>query len=247
VNEETQVERAPGGIRGEARVLVLLDQPLLAELVRLTLNHGVYVTKDAQNLDEALRALADWQPHLAMLDMELGGRQFLEKLGGGQGKGTRIPVLGLTRRGDLRTKLDAFDQGVDDIMTMPFLPEELLARVLVIIRRTYGEHVPLQPVLRLGDMELDILNRRVRVGDDELHLTGLEQSLLYLLAANAGRLITRDEIMDTLWGVDYAAGSNVVDQHIRSLRSKLQDDWRKPRFISTIPGKGYRFVPSLET
>jgi len=247
VNEETQVERAPGGIRGEARVLVLLDQPLLAELVRLTLNHGVYVTKDAQNLDEALRALADWQPHLAMLDMELGGRQFLEKLGGGQGKGTRIPVLGLTRRGDLRTKLDAFDQGVDDIMTMPFLPEELLARVLVIVRRTYGEHVPLQPVLRLGDMELDILNRRVRVGDDELHLTGLEQSLLYLLAANAGRLITRDEIMDTLWGVDYAAGSNVVDQHIRSLRSKLQDDWRKPRFISTIPGKGYRFVPSLET
>jgi DNA-binding response OmpR family regulator len=94
-------------------------------------------------------------------------------------------------------------------------------------------------------MQLDILNRRVRIGDDDLHLTGLEQSLLYLLAANAGQIISRDQIMDSLWGVDYAAGSNVVDQHVRSLRSKLQNDWRKPRFIETIPGKGYRFMPTF--
>jgi DNA-binding response OmpR family regulator len=166
-------------------------------------------------------------------------------MGGGAGTGTRIPVVALTRRGDLKTKLDAFDQGVDDIMTMPFSPEELLARVIAITRRTYGKQVALRPVLQLGELELDILNRRVRVGEDELHLTGLEQSLLYLLAANAGQIISRDQILDTLWGTDYAAGSNVVDQHIRSLRSKLQNDWRKPRFIATIPGKGYRFLPTF--
>ena len=239
------MEETRPGIQGEARVLVVIDQPLLAEVVRLTLNHGVYVTQDTDNVDQAMHTLADWHPHLVVVDIEVGGRQLLGRLEGAPGKGTRIPVLALTRRGDLKTKLDAFEHGVDDIMTMPFSPEELLARVIVITRRTYGGHIPLRPVLKLGEMEIDILNRRVRVGDDDLHLTGLEQSLLYLLAANAGRLITRDEIMDTSWGVDYAAGSNVVDQHIRSLRSKLQNDWRKPRFIVTVPGKGYRFIPTF--
>jgi len=130
-------------------------------------------------------------------------------------------------------------------MTVPFSPEELLARVLVIARRVLGQDFPLNPVLRLGEIEIDILHRIVRAGTSEVHLTGLEQSLLYLLAANAGRVVTRDEILDALWGVDYAAESNVIDGHIRNLRAKLQDDWRKPRFIATVPGKGYRFIPTF--
>ena len=130
-------------------------------------------------------------------------------------------------------------------MTIPFSPEELLARVLAITRRTYGQAVPFNPVLRIGELEIDIMHRQVRAGSSELHLTGLEQSLLYLLAANPGRVVTRDEILDALWGVDYAAESNVVDRHIRNLRAKLQNDWRKPRFIATVPGKGYRFIPTF--
>jgi two-component system alkaline phosphatase synthesis response regulator PhoP len=70
----------------------------------------------------------------------------------------------------------------------------------------------------------------------------MEQSLLYLPSANAGRLVTREEILDTLWGVDYVAESNVVDRQIRNLRARLQDDWRQPRFIATVPGRGYRFL-----
>jgi len=225
-------------------VLVVLDQPLIAEVVRLTLNHGVYVTRDARDAREATTILAEWQPHVAVVDMDLGGQKLFQKLGGDSQAGTRIPVVGLTRRGDLKTKLAAFEQGVDDIMTMPFSPEELLARVLVITRRTYGQSFPLRPVLKLGELELDILNRRVLVGGHELHLTGLEQSLLYLLAANAGQLITRDQILDTLWGSDYIAESNIVDRHVRNLRAKLQNDWRKPRFIATVPGRGYRFIPT---
>ena len=85
----------------------------------------------------------------------------------------------------------------------------------------------------------------VRAGTSELHLTGLEQSLLYLLATNAGHVVTRDEILDALWGIDYAAESNVIDRHIRNLRAKLQNDWRKPRFIATVPGQGYRFIPTF--
>ena len=133
---------------------------------------------------------------------------------------------------------------MDDILTVPFSPEELVARILAVMRRTYREAVAFTPVLRLGELEIDILNRRVRAGGNELHLTSLEQSLLYLLAANAGRLLTRDEILDHLWGVDYVAESNVVDRHIRNLRAKLQNDWRRPRYIATVPGRGYRFVPT---
>ena len=111
--------------------------------------------------------------------------------------------------------------------------------------RGLGGTVPLQPVLRLGDLEIDILNQHVRAGTSELHLTGLEQALLYLLAANAGQVVTRGEILDTLWGTDYVTESNVVDRHVRSLRVKLQNDWRRPRFIATVPGKGYRFLPTF--
>jgi len=77
-------------------------------------------------------------------------------------------------------------------------------------------------------------------------LTPLEQGLLYLLAANAGRVVTREEILDTLWGVDYAAESNVVDRQVRNLRARLQNDWRRPRYSQTVPGRGYRFILTEE-
>jgi len=130
-------------------------------------------------------------------------------------------------------------------MTIPFSPEELLARIMVLTRRVLGHVVPFNPVQKLGELEIDILQRLVRAGTSALHLTGLEQSLLYLLTANAGRLVTRDEILDALWGADYVSESNVVDRHIRNLRAKLQNDWRKPRFIATVPGRGYRFIPTF--
>lgn len=226
---------------GPARVLLLLDQPVLAELVVLTLNHGVYTARNALSAQEAQSLLQEWRPHIAVVDMDIGGGQVVEQAH--RPSGPPIPIIALTRRGDLQAKLAAFDQGVDDIMTVPFSPEELLARVLAITRRAYGGPMVFNPVIKLGEIEIDILSRKVRAGTSELHLTPLEQSLLYLLAANAGRVLTRDEIMDALWGVDYVAESNTVDRHVRNLRVKLQNDWRKPRFISTVAGRGYRFIP----
>jgi len=233
-------------LSGSARVLVMVEQRLLVEVIKLTLNHGVYVTREAQDVAEATAALGEWHPHLAVIDMDIGGGRLLEYLAGpGDSSPLRTPVLALTWRGDLKTKLAAFEQGVDDIMTIPFSPEELLARVLVITRRALSDAAPFKPVQRLGDLEIDILQRLVRAGTSELHLTGLEQSLLYLLAARAGQVVTRGEILDALWGVDYVSESNVVDRHVRNLRTKLQNDWRKPRFIATVPGKGYRFIPTF--
>ena len=150
--------------RDPARVLILADQPLMVDLVKLTLNHGVFDARDASDVPAATRMLQEWQPHLAVIDMDLAGGELLERIGRPTpSASTRLPVLALTRRGDLKSKLAAFEQGVDDIMTVPFSPEELLARVLAITRRSYGAPIPLIPVLKVGDLEIDILNRRVRL------------------------------------------------------------------------------------
>ena len=157
-----------------------------------------------------------------------------------------MPILALTRRGDLKRKLEAFDQGVDDVLTVPFSPEELLARVVVITRRTYG---PGSGDLSMLPVRRDPVRHRQSPGHRRwaaLHLTALDQSLLYLLAANAGRVVSRDEILDAVWGPDFIAESNIVDRHIRSLRAKLQNDFRQPRYIATVPGRGYRFIATAQ-
>jgi two-component system phosphate regulon response regulator PhoB len=232
---------------GARRALVLHDRRLVVDLIELTVNHGLFVVRAAHDLAEAEALLASWRPDLGVLDMDHDdSERLLQRLGTSNTLvGSATPVLGLTRRGDLQTKLRAFDLGVDDILTVPFSPEELLARCIVIARRTTGTHRPLVPRVKIGEIELDILNREVRAGTSVIHLSGIEQSLLYLLASRAGRVVTRDEILDTVWGTDYVAESNVVDRHIRGLRVKLQNSYRHPRFIATVPGAGYRFIPTF--
>jgi two-component system, OmpR family, KDP operon response regulator KdpE len=230
--------------RGPVRVLLVLDhEHVLEQLVELTLTHGTFALQNAATWVQAVAALDTWQPHLALIDLELAEAALVEQMVGHGGR--RLPVIGLTGRGDLKTKLAAFEAGVDDILTLPFAPEELLARVIALIRRSYRDAVTFTPVIKLGELKVDILNRTVRAGTSDLHLTSLEQSLLYLLAANAGRVVSRQEILDTLWGSDYVPESNVVDRQIRNLRARLHDDWKRPRFISTAPGRGYRFLPAL--
>jgi DNA-binding response OmpR family regulator len=227
-----------------ARALLVSDQTLLADGVKLALKRGYYSTRVTRTVKEATCALADWRPHLVVVDMDSPAGTLLDQLGDPRQR-DRIPVISLTRRGDLKAKLNAFERGADDILTIPFSPEELVARILALMRRTYREAVAFMPVLRHGDLEIDIFNRRVRAGDRELHLTALEQSLLYLLAANAGRPLTRNEILDYLWGADYIAESNVVDRHIRNLRVKLRNDGLQSDCIQTVPGRGYKFLPPL--
>jgi DNA-binding response OmpR family regulator len=217
------------------------------DLIELTLNHGLFVVQAARELAEAATILANWHPDLTVIDMDHpDSTALLSRLGAANRLTRRVtPALGLTRRGDLKTKLRAFDLGVDDILTMPFSPEELLARCIVITRRASGSDQPVVPTIRLGEIEIDILNREVRAGSSVVHLTGIEQSLLYLLASRAGRAVSRDDILDAIWGTDFVTESNLVDRHIRSLRIKLQNDYRHPRFIATVPGEGYRFIPTF--
>src|SRR6476469_4091033 len=177
------------------RALVLHDRPLVVDLITLTLNHGVFAVRAASNLAEADAILAEWHPHMTVIDMDHDDSTALLQHLGATNTMSRsaTPVLGLTRRGDLKTKLQAFDLGVDDILTVPFSPEELLARSMVISRRALGTNRPIVPKIRLGDVEIDIVRREVRTGDSLIHLSGIEQSLLYLLASRGGRVVTRDE------------------------------------------------------
>jgi DNA-binding response OmpR family regulator len=229
------------------RALVLHDRHLMVDLIELTLNHGLFVVRAARNLAEAETILTEWHPHMTVIDMDhADSTALLERLGASNTMRRSVtPVLGLTRRGDLQTKLKAFDLGVDDILTVPFSPEELLARSIVITRRAIGTDRPIVPRISLGEIEIDIVNREVRAGQSVIHLSAIEQSMLYLLASRAGRVVTRDEILDSIWGTDFVAESNIVDRHVRSLRIKLQNDYHRPRFIATVPGRGYRFIPTF--
>jgi DNA-binding response OmpR family regulator len=239
-----EAQAAPDDAR---RALLLLDRPIVVDLIELTLNHGLFIVRAAGTLEEAERIHSEWVPHLAVVDMDHDdSAELLQYLGASNSlTASATPVLGLTRRGDLPNKLKAFSLGVDDILAVPFSPEELLARAIVITRRVSGIDRPIVPTIRLGEMEIDILKREVRTGDSVVHLSSIEQSLLYLLASRSGRVVSRDEILDGVWGMDFVAESNVVDRHIRGLRVKLQNDYRRPRFIATVPGRGYRFIPTF--
>jgi len=252
-NRAVGPERVPGadvspgdGSVEARRALVLVGSPLVVGLIELTLNHGLFTVRAVNNVAEAVEVLAEFTPDMAVVDMEHDdSEELLAQFGAALTlRPSTTPVLALTRRGDLKTKLWAFELGVDDILTVPFSPEELLARSIVITRRSSGIERAIVPTIRLGEMQIDIIHREVRAGTSIVHLSSIEQSLLYLLASRNGRAVSREEILDAIWGTDFVAESNIVDRHIRRLRSKLHDDYRHPRFIATVPGEGYRFVPS---
>ncbi|MEK6206959.1 MAG: response regulator transcription factor [Chloroflexota bacterium] len=228
------------------RVLLVLGDKPLANTVDLTLRHGRYERRIAATVDDAKAALADWKPQLLIVDIDTEVGSGIQLIDEARNLGS-MGVIALTRRSDLRGKLDAFERGADDYIGIPFVPDDLVARARAVIRRTHGSAGELVPRLRIGDLEIDVLNRKVLAGDHELHLTSLEQALLYLLAANAGSVLTREQILDALWGTDFVIESNVVDRHVRALRAKLQNDWHKPRYIETVPGAGYRFVSASDT
>jgi len=233
--------RWPGG--GPLRVVAALDRPVLVELIALTLNHGLCTVRTVLAMEQVVTTLAEWRPHLLILDMGLNGSAIMPQVRITSTGEHSVLVIGLVSRGDLANKLAAFDAGVDDILVVPFAPEELLARVLALMRRSRDAPMVLIPAIIVGELEIDIVNRSVRAGDSELQLTALELGLLYLLAANPGRVLTRMEILETLWGRDHHAEARIVEQHIRNLRARLQAGGQ-PRFIATVPGRGYRFLPA---
>jgi DNA-binding response OmpR family regulator len=215
----------------------------LGNLVALTLQHGRYDIRTTTSRDECHDIVDNWAPHIAFLDLDLY-EQFIDVIGRGLAH-CHTPIVAFTRRRDTKLKLSAYERGADDIIEVPFTLDDIVARPFALLRRAHGMSIPIVPKIRLDGLEVDLIEQRVSVGGRQLHLTPIQQTLLYLLAANAGKALSREDLLATMWGGEFEIESNVVDRHIRELRVKLGDEWRAPRYIETVPGEGYRFMAQM--
>ena len=236
-------ERAPRLVRPRTyRVLTLMRDPALASAAEFALTHGTYIVRHVKTSAELAVKLHEWDPDLAFVDLDVDDGAALDLLCA-PALPRRVPTIAVTRNGELRSKLSAFDRGADDILNVPFLPEELVARAQALIRRSYAEGIDLIAAVRLGDIEIDILGRTVCIGDKLVDLSPLEHGLLWVLASNAGTVVSKERLEQLLWGSTLGTSSNVVEQYIRRLRAKLGDTAKTSRFIQTVRGAGYRFNP----
>jgi two-component system KDP operon response regulator KdpE len=144
-------------------------------------------------------------------------------------------------RDDLKGRLALFADGADDVLSAPYDPAELLARVMAVLHRSYRQEPVMKPVIEVDGMVIDIMNRTVTLPGHEAHLTAVELAILYLMAASPGAVLSRSDIAAHVWGPAHVTESNIIDRHIRNLRVKLNNSWREPRYIFTLPGQGYRF------
>lgn len=219
------------------RCLIAIDDDLLANFVDVLLNHGEYERRRVRTVAQAREQLRTWDAHLAIVQLELGDGRGAE-LVGQAGRDRPVPVIILAPRGGMRTKLEAFERGADDVLSIPFPPEELIARALSLVKRRHGIVVKFRPSITIGHLELDILAQKVRVDDREVELTSREDSLLYVLAAAAGRPVAREELLKYMYGDDaLILSSNVIDRLVVEVRRKLGGD-ELSGFIETAPG-GY--------
>lgn len=221
-----------------ARVLLVMGQAL-SSLAGFALSRGPFVTRATASAGEARKLLASWQPEIYIVDIDEPGGRALALL---DGRPSNAPFIALTKKRDARSRLAAFERGADDVLSLPVDPEELLARALALARRAYGRPMSFQPTITAGDIRIDVARGTASLGGNDVRLTPIELRLLYVLAAAAGETLSRQRILDILWGVDFVADSNVIDRHIRNLRAKLGDDWRRPRVIRTVPRMGYVLV-----
>lgn len=179
-------------------------------------------------------------PHLVFLDLD--GPHAIETLRSYTQGAAAIPTVAVSRTDDLQPRLAAFANGADDVIVLPAAAAEIAFRVRALLRRCYGERLSFVPTVKVGDLEIDVMENRVRCGATVPELTSTEQAILFVLATNAGHTVSRDTIRRTVWGAAEAPPSNIVDRHVRSLRSKLGDSWRAPRYIATVRQGGYRLV-----
>jgi two-component system, OmpR family, response regulator len=218
-------------------VLVVEDEKQIARFVKKGLEEQGFVVEMCANGDDAYD-LATSRPYDAIvLDIMLPGRDGLSILKNLRKQKNGVPVILLTARSELDERIEGLNLGADDYITKPFYVEELIARLHAITRRSSS--APLS-VLLAGPLSVNLLTREVAVDDAAVQLTSREFSLLEYLMRSPGRVYTRTQILEHVWGYDFDPSTNLVDVHIQRLRQKLSPDDRE-RFIETIRGVGYRF------
>jgi DNA-binding response OmpR family regulator len=221
-------------------VLVVDDETHLVNLVKAYLEQADFRVVTARNGREALFVARHEKPDLIVLDLmmpEMDGYEFLRL----HRKERDTPVIVLTARVEDSDKVLGLELGADDYVTKPFSPRELTARVRAVLRRD-ARAAPADDVLRAADVVLDRGSRQVRVGERAVELTPSEFDLLAALLAAPGRVFTRLELLERIQGDAYEGYERTIDVHVKNLRAKLEPDPRRPRYVETVYGVGYRFA-----
>ena len=218
------------------KVLVIDDEPPIRKLLRMGLGTQGYQTIDAPNAKAALDLLAE-TPDLVILDLGLPDMQGLELLRKIREQREDLPIVVLSSRGDEAAKVEALDLGADDYVTKPFSMEELLARMRAALRHQLQVHGD-RPVVRSGDLSVDLVRRIVKMRDQEVKLSPKEYELLRLLVHHAGKVLTHKFLLQELWSA--ANDAQYLRVYVRQLRQKIEPNPARPQYILTETGIGYR-------
>jgi DNA-binding response OmpR family regulator len=228
----------------KSQILLVDDEAAITANLAPFLERAGFAVTVACDGQEALERLEGLKPNLIILDVlmpRLDGRSVLRRLRQGN---DWTPVILLTQVGESVERAMALEEGADDYLNKPFDPHELIARIRAVLRRAKPGQRPLSTAERLasGDLVLDRVSHRAWFRGQELALTPKAISLLEYLMTHPDELVTRERLLDTVWGWDYPAGTRTVDTRIAEIRRALDDDPAAPRYIETAPGQGYRFV-----
>jgi DNA-binding response OmpR family regulator len=222
-------------------ILVVDDEPTIAEVVARYLVRAGYETSTAGDGPSAVAAATTSRPDLVVLDIMLPGIDGLEVMRRLHEDGDeRVPVILLTAKGEESDRLVGLGRGADDYVVKPFSPLELVARVDAVLRRTEAGPDAHEP-MRFAGLEIDPRARRVVVHGREVDLTAREFDLLHFLAQHPGQVFSRDQLMDRVWGFPYYTDTTTVTVHVRRLRAKIESDASNPEWVQTVWGVGYRF------
>jgi DNA-binding response OmpR family regulator len=221
-----------------SRLLVVEDEAGIAFALEADLRAEGYEVVVATTGDEAMRTVGAGSIDLVLLDVMLPGKDGFEVCRDMRRSGFRAPIVMLTAKSQEAEKVMGLELGADDYITKPFSPRELRARVKAALRRAAPES---PDVFRFGNTEVDFARCEVRRGHDTIDLSALEFKLLTAFVRSRGRVLTREQLLDAAWGRDVSLNDRVVDNHIVSLRRKIEPDPERPQFLVNIRGLGYRF------
>jgi two-component system, OmpR family, response regulator ResD len=230
------------GTRGS--VLVVDDEPTIVEVVARYMARAGYATREAFDGPGALAAVREQRPDLVVLDVMLPGFDGIEVMRQlHELPGDPIAVILLTARAEESDRLIGLRRGADDYVVKPFSPAELVARVEAVLRRGAPRAAAVAEPIEHGPLRIDQAARTVTLAGEPVALTLREYELLRHLAANPGRVFSRDQLIEDVWGYSFFSDTSTVTVHVRRLRAKLEADPARPRWIETVWGVGYRFAP----
>ena len=224
------------------KILIIEDEEDLVKGLKLNLADEGYEVDWAADGEEGLRKALEEQPQLIILDIMLPKMNGLDICRELRLKNISIPIIMLTAKGEEIDKVLGLEIGADDYMTKPFSIRELLARIKAHLRREKRERKTIPDVYRFGDVEIDFTHFKVKRKDKELDLTSLELDILKYFIAHKEEVVTREALLDKVWGYEKYPTTRTIDNHILKLRKKVEADPSHPEYILSVYGEGYRFV-----